>query len=91
LHALLTPHSIVQRLALDEAARRDAYLGLFKEPLDPASSAHQIEYEQGWRSARRIHSRCRGAWPKRAASEARAPSQAAGRRGQAPAAQEMLI
>jgi putative transposase len=33
---MLTPHSIMQSLATEDSARREAYLALFKEPLDPA-------------------------------------------------------
>jgi len=33
---LVTPHSIMQRLANDDTARREAYLDLFKEPIEPA-------------------------------------------------------
>jgi putative transposase len=33
---LVTPHSITQRLANEDAARREAYLDLFKQPIEPA-------------------------------------------------------
>lgn len=35
-NALITPHSIMQRLGVDDAARRAAYLELFKAPIEPA-------------------------------------------------------
>jgi len=94
-NAVVTPHAIMRQLATDDAARREAYLALFKQPLDPAViELIRSSTNKGWPLGSEPFIRQVEAALGRAArppKRGRPPREQRAERADAPGSREMLI